>query len=246
MSIPSNEALRQRHHAAAEALAASSRRVAELGYVASHGGNLSWRVEPDVILITPTKVEKRNMRAEDIVIVDDQGTGIAAAEGRKPTGETPMHVRIYQKRPDLTAITHTHPPVLTGFSLMKKEYLARPLLPEVVLEVGPVLAIDYAEPISEDLAKQFDQVFTRSNAWLMRNHGITLASSEGIERACDFLQMVEAMAISVQTALSCCGEVTEIPRHEVENLERTLATRNMPRPGDPREISNLLQLYDWA
>ncbi|MFP4069602.1 MAG: class II aldolase/adducin family protein [Opitutales bacterium] len=237
--------LLEQHQDACALLAASSRRVAELGYVASHGGNLSYKVAPDVILITPTKVPKRALQADDIVAVNALGEPLEAQAGRKATGETPMHTRIYQERPDLNALVHTHPPVLTGFSMMRREWLTRPLLPEVILEVGPLLMIDYAEPISDDLARQFDKVLRRSNAWIMRNHGFTLGSSEGIERATDFLQMCEAMAVSVQTALSAEGEITEIPREEVENLERTLATRSMPRPGDPREIKSLLDLYDW-
>ncbi len=238
-------ALLDQYKADCEALAACSRRVAELGYVASHGGNLSCRVAPDIILITPTKVPKRELTGADVVIVDDRGETIEAAPGRKATGETPMHTRLYRKRPDLNALVHTHPPVLTGFAMMRRDWLSRPLLPEVILEVGPVLTIDYAEPISEALAREFDRVLTRSNAWLMRNHGMTLGSSEGIARATDFLQMVEAMAISVQSALAAEGCVPEIPPHDVANPDRTLATRNMPRPGDPRVTKSLLDLYAW-
>ncbi len=223
----------------------AANRMAQLGYVTSHGGNLSYRVADNVVLITPTKVEKRKLTFEDIVAVDLQGRTVFAGPGRKPTGETPIHTRLLRNRPDLNCLVHAHPPVLTGFSMSDcKRYLSRPLLPEVVIEVGPILDVPYAEPISEELAEQFDKVIGLSNAWLMLNHGVVVGSSEGIERAADFMQMIEQMAVGVHVAATV-GQVTEISREEVANLEKTLATRNMPRPGDPRKIKSLLELYDW-
>ena len=225
-------------------VAEAARRLAERNYVASHGGNLSYKVDDNVVLITPTKVEKRVMQPEDIVIVSADGTEtLYAAEGRRPTGETPMHTRLLHKRPDLNAIVHAHPPALTGFSLLEDEILARPILPEPALEVGPIRSVAYAEPITDALAAEFDRVLPYSNAWLMRNHGVTIGSSEGITRAMGFMDMLEAMAGSVATALSSGRPIAEIPREEVANLENTLSTRNMPRPGDPRVIKSLMDLF---
>lgn len=226
-----------------EELAAASRRLGELRFVTSHGGNLSWRVAEDRVLITPTKVVKRTLQAEDICLTDMDGTLIWAAEGRKPTGETPMHLRIFEKRPDAVSIVHAHPPVLTGFSISgSAELLNRPLLPEPVVEVGPVVLVDYAEPISEDLAEKFDQVLHRSNAFLMKNHGMTVCSWEGVSRALDLMEMLEMEAYSVWVAHSL-GRVDSIPEEEVQKMERTLATRSLPLPGDPRHVKRLVDQY---
>lgn len=48
-------------------------RLAELGYVTSAGGNLSLRVEDNLLLITPTKTAKRTMTFNDICAVDLNG-----------------------------------------------------------------------------------------------------------------------------------------------------------------------------
>jgi L-fuculose-phosphate aldolase len=236
--------IRKQYRDEIEQLAAASRRLGELGYVTSHGGNLSYRVAQEVVVITPTQVVKRTMRAEDIVVVDTEGNVLDAAEGRRPTGETPMHMHMFQMRPDLNAFVHAHPPILTGFSMSDPSVLARPLLPEPAIEVGPILALPYAEPVSEALARSFDQAAAGSNAWLMRNHGVMIGSSEGVQRALDLLEMCEAMAMSAHVAMGA-GTLNEIPREEVANLENTIASRNMPRPGDPREIDSLLDLFDW-
>jgi len=234
--------LRIKYRREIRALAASARRLGELGYVTSHGGNLSYRVSEEHVLITPTQVVKRLMQPKDIVIVTMNGDLVSARRGRRPTGETPMHLMILRGRPDLNGVVHAHPPILTGFSMVDTGTLGKPLLPEPILEIGPIVEVPYAEPVSEDLARQFKPRLHLSNAWLMRNHGVTIASSEGVARAVDFLQMAEAMAQSAAVAATI-GPMTTIPQDEVENMERTLATRRMPRPGDPRRIQSLTMLY---
>ena len=47
-------------------------------YVASHGGNLAWRLEDDLILITPTQVNKGDITPPDLVFIRPSG---AVVEG---------------------------------------------------------------------------------------------------------------------------------------------------------------------
>ncbi|MDD3153753.1 MAG: class II aldolase/adducin family protein [Victivallaceae bacterium] len=226
-----------------EQLACVSAQCGHLGFVTSHGGNLSSRTDGNVILITPTKVPKSEIVFEDIVIVDPSGKILYADAKRKPTGETPMHTTLYRKRPDLTGLIHAHPPILTGFAMTSSNLLARPLLPEPILELGAILSVDYAEPVSEALAQSFAPVVYRSNAWLMRNHGITIGSPAGPKRALELLQMAEAMAKSICTAYLIGGAVQEIPESEVRNLEKVLSARDLPFPGGPNGEKSLTGLF---
>jgi L-fuculose-phosphate aldolase len=235
--------LQQKYHVEIQELADVAAKLGRLGYVASHGGNLSAKLDDGVILITPTKVPKEDMLFNDIVIVDADGKALFAADGRKPTGETPMHTHIYRLRPDLKSLIHAHPPVLTGFSLTDSDILARPILPEPVLELGPILAIPYAEVVSMDLAEKFESVVAFSNAWLMKNHGITIGSADTPHRTLGLLQMAEAMAVSIRTAMIVDDKVNEIPREEVLKLERVLLKRGLPFPGAPEVVKSLVPLY---
>jgi plasmid maintenance system antidote protein VapI len=54
--------------------------------------------------------------------------------------------------------------------------------------------------------------------------------------------MTEAMAVSASVAFRL-GKVGSISIEEVMNMERTLSSRNMPRPGDPRTIKKLTDLF---
>jgi len=223
-------------------LADTSVRMAELGYVTSHGGNLSWRVADNVVLITPTKVCKRHITFDDVVVLDMDGNVLFVPPGRKPTGESPFHLRILRQRPDARSVVHAHPPVLTGFAIAHSDLLSRAYLPEPVIEVGPVVSVDYAEPISEALARTFDEALPRANVFLMRNHGVTLCCPHGLPRALELLEMLECMAHSVVVA-EALGGARELGPDDVGDLERTIKTRSLPLPGKPGAVQGLRDLY---
>ena len=53
-----------------------------------------------------------------------------------------------------------HSPVLTGFAIAGSHILEKPILPEPMIEVGPILNVPYATPLSEKLSEQFDDVIS--------------------------------------------------------------------------------------
>lgn len=222
-------------------MVAACHRSASLGYVHSQGGNLSYRVEENTVLITPTKVYKGDIEFDSICVVTMDGKTLYAPQGGKPTGELPFHLRILGRRPDLNALVHAHPPILTGFAIAGGDVLSRPFLPEPVLEVGPMVMVPYGEPLSEQLAQNFDAAVERSNGFLMENHGALMASTQGVKRALELLEMMEAAARSVLVA-HMLGGLKTIPREEVANLDRTLRTRGMAFPGKPGVVGSLVDL----
>lgn len=217
-------------------------RIAKLGFVASHGGNLSWRIDDNVILISPTKVYKGDISIEDVVFINLEGKVLYASNNRKPTGEAPFHTRILQKRRDLVALVHAHPPEVTGMAISHSNLLSRPLLPEPIIEVGPVIPVDYKEPLSNELALAFDAVMEKSNAFLMHNHGILLGSVENITRAIELLELIETTAKSARIAMSL-GQVHEISKVELLQLENTIVSRGLSLPGAPGANKSLSEIY---
>ena len=217
--------------------------VAERRYVTSHGGNLSWRVADDELLITPTKVNKGEIAFDDVVIVGMDGEARYAAEGRRPTGELPIHVGLFRKRNDIRTIIHAHPPWLTAFALSRPELLRKPFLPEPIIEVGPVALTDYATPLTEELARTFDPVIMRYNAFLMRNHGAVLLCAEGMARCLQLFDMMEMSAKSIAIA-EMLGGARPLDDDEVQRLDETLRTRDLPMPGAPGQVSSLRELFE--
>lgn len=222
--------IKERYKNEIKMLTEACRRCGELGYVTSSGGNLSVRVEENLILITPTKTPKRFMTEEDICAIDLKGNTVYAPEGKKPTGETPFHARIMRMRPDIKSIVHAHPPVLTGFAIAHSDILSKAILPEPIIEVGPVLNVKYATPLSEELSESFDKVIQKSNAFLMENHGFLVCGNTDVINTVEQMQMIEAMAQSVVVA-NCVGKVEFLSDTDLQEIEEVIQMRNLKIPG---------------
>ncbi len=101
------------------------------------------------------------MTFDDICIINLEGQILYAFEGKKPTGETPFYLRIFKNRADVKGIVRAHPPIIMGLSLTDSDIMQYPILPEVVLEVGPILDVAYATPLSEELSQNLDCVINK-------------------------------------------------------------------------------------
>lgn len=217
------------------------RLLGERVYVTSHGGNLSYRLEEDLLLITPTRVYKGNLKASDLVFIDLAGNIIEGS--MKPSGETPMYLNFFKERPDINSVIHCHPPVTNAFAIMKgRNWLMRPIFPETVVEVGPVPVVPYGEPLTQRLADNFKPYLQKYNAFLMENHGLVIMSPGTIVRAFELTDILETTAVSILQALAV-GEIKEISKEDVKNLENTMKTRHLPMIGNPLHSNDLLSLY---
>jgi L-fuculose-phosphate aldolase len=117
-----------------------------------------------------------------------------------------------------------------------------PILPETVIEVGPVPLVPYAEPLTGDLADNFLPFLRKYNAFLMENHGLVIMSPESIKRTMQLVEILEMTSLSLLQALAI-GDVKEISKEEIGNLDNTMQTRNLPLFGAPGENKSLLDLY---
>ena len=74
--------------------------------IQSTWGNVSARIDEHRFLITPSGVDYYRIRPEEILEINiDDGS---YAEGLHPSSERRLHLLIYQERPDIGAIIHTH------------------------------------------------------------------------------------------------------------------------------------------
>ncbi len=231
----------ERYARQVDELIQACRRLARNLYVTSEGGNLAWRLEPEVILITPTQVGKDIIQAEDVVFIDP--TGKALAGRRRPTGETPMYLHFFERRPDIVSVIHCHPPCACGLAIVKgKNWLMRPLFPETTFEIGPVPVVPYAEPLTEELARSFDPYLPHYNHFLMENHGLVSMSRRDIRWTMGQVELLEATARSI--AFACqVGEIKELDRQAVRGLENVMRRRNIPLCGAPGANVSLESLF---
>lgn len=126
-----------------ETLCEVGRRVYEKGWVASNDGNLSIRVTSDQYLITPSGVSKGALTPAGILLVDGSGHTLDG-DGRVST-EWKMHQKVYERRPEIGAVVHTHAPYSTAFAVAGQP-LDLPVLPELVYHLGAVPLVPYYLP----------------------------------------------------------------------------------------------------
>ena len=70
--------------------------------------------ETRLVVIKPSGVSYDGMKADDMVVVDMEGTVV---EGRyNPSSDTATHLWLYSRYPDIGGITHTHSPHATAFA----------------------------------------------------------------------------------------------------------------------------------
>lgn len=210
-------------------------------YTTSYGGNLAWRLEEDLFLVTPTRVNKGDIKTEDLVFINASGEKL---EGNKsPTGETPMYLNFFRERPDIVSVIHCHPPYTNTFAIAKGEnWLMRPIFPEISVEIGPVPIVPYAEPLTQKLADNFLPYLKKYNAFLMENHGLVIMSSRDIEWTMMLIEELEATSISILQALNI-GDIKQISKGDVKRLDNVMATRKLPLFGLPGVNKSLVDVY---
>ena len=103
--------------AVARRMALCCRQLAAHGLIAGRDGNLSVRLGPQRVLVTPSGHIKSLLTAGDMVEVDLAGKPRSRGR-RKPTSELDLHLRILRHRPDIQAVVHAHPPTATGFAVI--------------------------------------------------------------------------------------------------------------------------------
>ena len=159
--------------AAAREIVVVCRRLYDRGLIAGPDGNVSVRLGPDRVLVTPAGLSKVDVAAADLVEVGLCGEPERTARrGLRASSEVGMHLRIYQRRPDVRAVVHAHPPIATGFAVAG-EPLPADVLPELILQMGVVPLVPYATPGTSGLADGLEPYLTDHDAFLLANHGAT-------------------------------------------------------------------------
>ena len=168
------------------------KRVYDRGMVASNDGNFSVKLNDNEYLCTPTGVSKGFMTPEYICKVDAKGNILEANEGFRPSSEIKMHMRIYEKRPDVKAVVHAHPMYATTFAIAGKP-LMEPIMPEALIFLGGVPLAKYGTPSTMEIPDAVEEFLEDYDAVLLENHG-ALTYSDSLLNAYHKMESVEFYA----------------------------------------------------
>ena len=188
------------------------RKMAELGLVSGTSGNVSARLPDALFAITPMGRSCEGMSADDIVVVD--GDLYPVKGDLIPSSESLLHVAIYEARPDVGGIVHTH--AVYSSAVAVAGLGIPPIVDEMVVALGGEVRVsDYAPPASEELAERVCAALGNRDAALIRNHG-AVAVGATPEAALDASILTERAA-KIFVMSSILGRPTALPDEVAES-----------------------------
>ncbi len=195
----------------------AGKRMLHKGLVIGASGNISIRIPgEDKIVITPSQIKYDKIGVNDIVVVDFKKNVL---EGdRSPSVETGMHIGVYETRPDVGALVHTHSVYASAIASLGKTI--PPFLDDIVLMLGGEIEVaEYGMPGSKELAENAVRALGKKNAVLLTNHG-ALCCGKNLESAFVNAELVERAA-KIFILSSLLGEPKNLPQ-EVVQLEQQI------------------------
>ncbi len=147
----------------------AGRWIHDRSFVASTDGNISVRLDSRRVLTSPTGISKGLMTPDDLVITDLKGRKLAGR--REPSSELAMHLLIYNRRPDVHAVCHAHPPIATAHAAAGLA-LNKALLSELVIALGCIPVVRYGTPGTQELSDALEPMVQDYDALLLANHGV--------------------------------------------------------------------------
>jgi L-fuculose-phosphate aldolase len=166
------------------------RRLYKQGLTTTSGGNVSSRVSKEIIAITPSATDKGRMSWKEVGIMNISGENLTPE--LKPSIESDMHLSIYRKDKNITAIVHAHPLFASSFTAMKCK-INTYLTAEAYAILGDPRVVPYALMGSRELANQVAEYTGHSDILLLENHGI-LTTGSSLLQAFDKIEVLENAA----------------------------------------------------
>lgn len=202
-------------------LALRSRQLLELcqrlhgrNMLAAADGNLSFKLNDNLILITPSGQAKAFMHPDDMALMDLEGRALKG----HPSTEKLMHLQIYKSCPKARAVVHAHPVTATAWSIAKPEMQQLPAeaLSEVILATGGIPIAPYARPGTQAMGDVLKSYLPRFRAIILRRHG-AITWGENLDEAYRGMERIEHSA-QVLMAAHQLGGITQLPEDEVQHL----------------------------
>lgn len=218
------------------------KRIYNRNMIAANDGNISVKLSENEYLCTPTGVSKGFMTPEFICKVDAKGNVLQANKGYKPSSEIKMHMRVYEKRPDVGSVVHAHPTYATSFAIAGIP-LTAPIMPEAVIALGSVPIAEYGTPSTVEIPDNLEKYLPYYDAVLLESHG-ALTWSVDLLSAYHKMESVEFYAELLFKA-RLLGGAKEFDRPTIEKLYDIRRKMGLPgkHPADLEVPKPATQVY---
>jgi L-fuculose-phosphate aldolase len=212
--------------AAAAAVVAAGRRLGARGLVNGTDGNLSVRLGPFAIAVTPSGRRKDELAPGDVLAVALDVDEPVRDIRRRPTSDIAVHRAVYAARPDVAAIAHAHPPAVLGCLLAGVRPDAA-ILPEARVVLGRVAYVPALPFGGAAVAAAVADALRDPavGAVLLDRHG-ALTIGRSLDEAVDRLEVLDLLCTVWQAAWLAGGD----PRRRAQRRPRPGAASRTPPP----------------
>ncbi len=159
------------------------------GLVQGTWGNLSARLDDTYMLVTPSGLDYARLTPADMVKVNMRT--LEYEGGLKPTSEKSLHAAIYQNRPDIGGIIHTHSKYCCVYAAARRD-LPIPADRQTAFQ-SPIKLAPYAPPGSKSLTKNTAAAVGDNYGAIMAGHGM-IACGRDLTAAFQNCKQLEAIA----------------------------------------------------
>lgn len=159
------------------------------GLVQGTWGNLSARLDDTYMLVTPSGLDYARLTPVDMVKVNIRT--LEYEGGLKPTSEKSLHAAIYQNRPDIGGIIHTHSKYCCVYAAARRD-LPIPADRQTAFQ-SPIKLAPYAPPGSKALTKNTAAAVGDNYGAIMAGHGM-IACGRDLTAVFQNCKQLEAIA----------------------------------------------------
>jgi L-fuculose-phosphate aldolase len=191
------------------------RRLYRTRLTTTSGGNISLKLQNDIVVITPSATDKGRMRWQQVGIMTLQGKNLTP--DLVPSIEHKMHLFIYRRKKSISAIIHAHPVFASSFTAMEGS-IDTNLTAEASAICGNPVFVPYALMGSEMLASLVSEAVEKSDILLLENHGI-LTAGKNLLQAFDKLEVLENAA-KMTLIIGMSGKKKSLTESQVTELQK--------------------------
>ena len=187
--------------------------------VTMHSGTVSGR-DPETgnIVIKPTGFRYDLLTPADLLVIDNKGKIL---EGTlKPSSDTETHLYLYNHRPDIFGIVHTHSPYACIFAVLGRPIPA--VMTSAALLGGEIPIGGYAAVGGEDIGSEIIKKIGKSSAIIMQNHGVYTIASTVWQATVDAVEVEDLAKIAHFASLH--GKPIELTDEQISEFQNIYST----------------------
>ena len=191
-------------------LEAFTKRAYEQFLFTSTSGTFAVRVDDDSFLVTPAGLDRAKATADDFVLVKKG----AVEEGKTPDRFTWFFKEIFEKRPDISAISMSSPPYIMGYAVANAPFDPR-VIPESYLLLREMPTFAFGAQYTK--TKQVLATISQRNPVVMFNNDCMVTIGNTILQSFDRMEVAEYSA-KATIAAQAFGGMTPINEKQVADL----------------------------